>query len=121
IRTVGRAIAHIGLDAAKKVIAAAAARPLFASAQLRDLWRHSLDVATIAERLARTTGKADTAEAFVAGLIHDIGRLAIESLPHAAVETHHRIAEDTQCLVLADTAVLGCDHGEFGARVLEQW
>jgi putative nucleotidyltransferase with HDIG domain len=121
IKAAGRAIAHIGLDAAKKVIVAAAARPLFASAQLRGLWRHSVDVAAIAERLARKTGKADTAEAFAAGLIHDIGRLAIELLPQGTVEAYHRIAEEGQCLILADMAVLGCDHGEYGARVIEQW
>ena len=121
IRTIGRAIAQVGMDAAKRVLVSAAARPLFASARLHGIWKHAIDVATIAERLARTTGKADPAEAFVAGLVHDMGRLAIEFLPHDAVEAYHRIADDAACPVLADMAVLRCDHGEFGARVVERW
>ncbi len=121
IKTIGRAIAHIGVEAVKKIILTVAARPLFASSKLRILWQHSLEVATIAERLARTTNRLDPGEAFVAGLVHDIGRLAMESLPREAIETHHRIAEDAQCVVLADMAVIGMDHGEFGMRVIEKW
>jgi putative nucleotidyltransferase with HDIG domain len=121
IKSIGRAVAHIGVETAKKVLVAAAARPLFASSRLRGLWQHSTEVATVAERLARAKGVADPAEAFVAGLIHDIGRLATESLGRETVEAHHRIADDAQCVVVADMAVLGCDHGAFGARVIGNW
>lgn len=121
ITTISRALTHIGHDAAKRVIVAATARPLFASRPLRALWKHSLIVANTCEQLARTTGKADPAEAFLLGLIHDIGRLAIESLPAEPVETYHRLSEASQCIVLADMAVLGMDHGELGAGIIRQW
>ena len=113
IKSIGRAITHIGADAAKKVILAVAARPLFASANLRMLWQHSLEVATIAEKLGHTSNAVDSCDAFVAGLIHDIGRVAIETLPRDTVETHHRIAEDAECVVLADLVAIGSDHGRI--------
>jgi putative nucleotidyltransferase with HDIG domain len=121
VKTIGRAISHIGLNATKKVLMAATMRPLFASGQLRNLWQHSLEVATIAERFARMSGAANPAEAFVLGLLHDIGRIALEVLPAEAVARHRRIATGARCTVLADIIVLGCDHGELGAKFLRHW
>ncbi len=121
ITTIPRALAHIGIDAAKKVFAAAAVQPLFASATLRGLWEHSIESAAIAERLAEKTDDVDTGTAFVAGLIHDIGRVALESRARSAVTMHRRLADSAACTVFADLAVFGLDHAAMGAELLEQW
>ena len=115
----GGAIAYIGIDAAKRVVLAASARPLFASVELQGLWQHSVDVAVIAEQLAATAGMKDPSEAFVAGLIHDIGRLAVElAAADDFVIAHRRLAQASGCVLLADLALTGQDHGAIGATVL---
>lgn len=119
ITTVARGIAAVGLDAVRRILIAAGAKPLFASAALRDLWRHSIEVATIMERLADSSGFPDPAVAFVAGLIHDIGRVKLESLPGDAAASYRRLA--TECPVLADAVLVGEDHGHLGASILRQW
>ena len=122
VSSVAAAIAYIGTDAAKRVVLAASARPLFASVELQGLWQHSVDVAVIAEQLAATAGMRDPAEAFVAGLIHDVGRLAVElAAADDFVIAHTRLAQASGCVVLADVALTGQDHGGIGATVLGGW
>jgi putative nucleotidyltransferase with HDIG domain len=122
VRAVSAAVAYIGMADAKRVILAASARPLFSSVALRDLWQHSVDVAAIAEHLAGRTAQADPSEAFVAGLIHDIGRLAIEmAVDNDFVLAHKRLAGASGSSVWADLLLTGQDHGEIGATVLKTW
>ncbi len=122
VSSVGAAIAYIGIDAAKRVVLAASARPLFASVELQGLWQHSVDVAVIAEQLAATAGLKDPTEAFVAGLIHDIGRIAVElAAADDFVIAHRRLAHASDCVVLADLALTGQDHGGIGATILGGW
>ncbi len=122
VSSVAAAVAYIGLETAKRVILAASARPLFASVGLRDLWAHSVDVAAIAEQIAAKSGVADAGEAFTAGLIHDIGRLAFE-LSHNDdfVIAHHRLSNTSKNACFADVILTGQDHGKAGARLLSTW
>ncbi len=120
--SVGSAVAYIGLEAAKRVIVAAAARPLFGSVSIPELWAHSVDVAAIAEQLAATTKMADPADAFVAGLIHDIGRLALEMTnDDEFLLIHRRLTQASRCSLLADIVLTGHDHGHLGSTVLTAW
>ncbi|HWH15699.1 MAG TPA: HDOD domain-containing protein [Miltoncostaeaceae bacterium] len=87
-----------------------------------ELWQHSVAVAFTARRIAVDVHLAPVEEAFVAGLLHDIGKVvlathledAFEEIGAAArgrgVPFHHVEAE-----------VLGFDHAELGARVAAQW
>jgi putative nucleotidyltransferase with HDIG domain len=122
LKTVRSALSYIGIAAAKRVILAASARPLFASVELRELWQHSVDVASIAEQVAGSSGLAEPSEAFVAGLIHDLGRIAVElSKSDDFVVTHRRLAHAARSAVLADIVLTGRDHGEIGAEILSAW
>lgn len=86
----------------------------------RRLWRHSFCVALCAQALARLV-RVDAESAFTAGLLHDIGRIALLSVEPArfaaVLEARPRHAD----FEAAETAVLGFTHAEFGARLLERW
>lgn len=122
LRSVAAAIAYIGIDTAKRVILAASARPLFASVTLPHLWEHSVDVAAIAEQIAAAGRTADPAEAFTAGLLHDMGRITMKlSDDSQFVAAHARLSSFEGCCVAADRILTGKDHGEIGAGVLAEW
>ncbi len=89
-------------------------------------WRHSLAVAHGAEIIARhaatTRDDIDPEECFLAGLLHDIGLLVLEShYPEeaAAVKRH----ADTNAIPLcqAELAMLSADHGELGSLLAAHW
>ena len=93
VSTVGRAIASVGVLAARKVMLAAAMRPLFASAGLGRIWSHSLSSAPLCSALAGHTGLLTPEEGLLFGLVHDIGAVAVQFLPRQALETHRNLVE----------------------------
>jgi putative nucleotidyltransferase with HDIG domain len=90
-----------------------------------ELWRHSLMVAVAAETLCRQEPglNADPATAFTAGLLHDIGKIAMNQALTAECQmaVRYRIAEHAASRVEAERAVLGTDHAEVGGYLLSLW
>ncbi|MGA2325118.1 MAG: HDOD domain-containing protein [Bryobacteraceae bacterium] len=121
IASIPQAISYVGLDTCRKVMMASVFQPLFSSAVLRDLWRHSLAMARLAERLAQLCGRIDPQEAFLAGLVHDIGRLALQKLRHEDVMNYQRLIEGGCEPVFAEMLLCGFEHGAIGAEVLRCW
>jgi putative nucleotidyltransferase with HDIG domain len=120
-RSVRDAIVYLGLEATRRILAAAALRPLVASSGVQELWKHALCTADAAESLARLHGGVDPLAAFLAGLVHDIGRLVFERMPAPVVELYRRFSECGCPLAWTEKILFGMDHGEAGALVLEHW
>lgn len=86
----------------------------------RRIWRHSFCVALCAQALAPLC-RIEAESSFTAGLLHDIGRIALLSVDpqrFAAVLADRAQYPD---LSAAEAALLGFTHAEFGARLLERW
>ena len=96
-------------------------KPLFASRHLHKLWNHSIEVAATSERLARISRKADPEQAFLAGLVHDVGRLALLRLPLAATERYIRLMDQGCPRVLVERVLFGRTHMSVGADALRKW
>ena len=121
VSTVGRAIASIGVVAARKVMLAAAMRPLFASAGLGRIWSHSLSSAPLCAALAGHTGLLSPEEGLVLGLVHDIGAVAVQFLPRETMKTHRNLLEGGCPPTYVERLLLGRDHGEIGAGLIAEW
>jgi len=121
VSTLRHALAWIGAENACKIVAAASLRPMFASRHLHRLWNHSLAVAALAESLATTSRKADPEQAFLAGLVHDVGQLALLRLPLAATERYIRLMDLGCPRVLVERVLFGRTHMSIGADALRKW
>ena len=122
IGNIRHAISYIGVEATKKVLLAATFRSNFASMRLHQLWNHSLDVAQTAERLAMHSRlHLDPSEAFLAGLVHDVGRLAFSIMPTTFLERFYRLTDRGCPAVEVEICLSGLCHGEVGAQTLMQW
>jgi len=80
-----------------------------------------LTVAAASEKIAKTIGARAPEEAFIAGLLHDVGVLFF--LHHFPNE-YHRIIDKrvkARTLVQAEVEVFGIDHCEVGGRLAEVW
>src|SRR5690606_37696748 len=79
IGSINRAIVLLGLNAVKNIAIAASLTKLFRGGQIsphfnaKDLWGHSIAVATATRLLADKVSLGLPDEAFLAGLIHDLG------------------------------------------------
>ncbi|MCE9589395.1 MAG: HDOD domain-containing protein [Planctomycetes bacterium] len=88
-------------------------------------WRHCLAVAVAAELIAAAHGDSrelPPAEAFVAGLLHDIGKLALD---HVLPKSFARVIELTEHnqgnIAEFERRIIGLDHHTAGKRLAEQW
>ena len=128
IASLERAILLLGLSAVKNIALAASLARLFNVEALseqptaRDLWRHSIAVGSCA-RLLADSGKCWSAdEAFVAGLVHDLGLIALQQL--YPVKLHEIIArgpDEGQTFCALEESVLGADHQLFGGALAVRW
>jgi putative nucleotidyltransferase with HDIG domain len=122
IGSIPQAIAYIGSETTRKVLLAAALRGNFSSMQLHQLWNHSLDVAQAAEMLAQKSKMGiDPSEAFLAGLVHDIGRLAFSIMPAKFLERFNRLTDSGCPPVEVEKGLAGRCHGDIGADTLTEW
>ena len=85
-------------------------------------WRHSLGVAIIARNLAIHCRESNPERFFLAGILHDIGRLIIlENLPEESKEILARHNEIGGVMWQIEREVMGFDHGDIGAALARHW
>ena len=89
-------------------------------ADLRYFWKHSLTVAVLARALAERQDHANSEEAYLAGLLHDVGRLGLRAaMPEAYAGLFDQ--PDNADLNANEQRALGITHAEAGAWLLERW
>ena len=89
---------------------------------MESFWEHSLACGIAARILASHKNIPNTERLFVAGLLHDIGRLILyKHLPHKEKEILLK-TKRTNCLLRsAELDLLGYDHADIGGILLRKW
>ncbi len=129
IGSINRAIVLLGLNAVKNIAIAASLAKLFRGGKIcphfdaRDLWLHSIAVATGTRLLADKIGLGLPDEAFLAGLIHDLGIMVeVQARRPQFVEALDRKqAEPGMTLREAELKCIGAHHEMFGAALCRTW
>ncbi len=123
--TILQAVAVLGANTLQGMCVTVGVRAYLGKAMsfpaMRNLWRHNLACAIIAERLAEA-GFIDKDLAYTSGILHDIGRMAlavVEPKGYAALlETHHG---DAASILGAERELFGWDHCETGRQLIGDW
>lgn len=85
-------------------------------------WRHCVFTGILAQGIARHARVLHPERLFVAGLLHDIGVLILQAkLPREFGIAWNQSGGDEQGLAQSERALLGYDHGEVGAALLDHW
>jgi putative nucleotidyltransferase with HDIG domain len=123
VESLEKAIMMVGFDFLKGITLGICIFGFFPQTKaLRSMWAHSYAVATLAGTLAQRLGGADSNSAFLAGLLHDVGRsvfmkiFAEEPNMHFAPEIFEMKGD---ALLRAETENLFCDHAQAGQWFLE--
>ncbi len=86
------------------------------------LWRHSLLVAGIAKKLGAHLGLSLQGEDFIAGLIHDIGKLVLwKHLGQEYREIYERAKREGLSLHQLEEDAFGFNHADVAATLAEAW
>ena len=88
----------------------------------RALWEHAAAVGIFAKRLAAAAKYPRPDEAFVAGLLHDLGKMILDEYFAAEFARALELCRDEALpLAACEARVLGFDHGAAGAEVGKKW
>jgi putative nucleotidyltransferase with HDIG domain len=89
---------------------------------LEELWRHSLACSITASQIARILGEPDIEEIAVAGLLHDIGKVALwTKFPEDMQELVTHLDKGNNSLIDLEKEHLGMTHPEIGEQLAIQW
>lgn len=133
IGSINRAIVMLGLNAVKNIAIAASLAKLFrggdigASLTPRRLWEHSVAVGATTKLLADRLKIGLGDEAFLAGLMHDIGIMVEMQVDRGKLVEAVRLAgadsRGVPCNSLqgAEEQTFGADHQAFGAALCDKW
>lgn len=89
-----------------------------------ELWSHSVTCALATQKLAEACAKlgVNPSVAFTAGLLHDIGKVVLNSLTIPQVEQIRLMIHTSGAsLIEAETAILGVNHADIGGALLQRW
>jgi putative nucleotidyltransferase with HDIG domain len=124
VRTISHAIILLGLDRVKAITFTRAMEDFVAPAlnvkALRVCWQNSLAVALLCEKLARAA-RMDADFAYVAGLLRDIGRLALlVKYPEPYANLLAVSGEEHYDLMVIERELFDIDHCEAGGWLMQQ-
>jgi len=128
VSTVTGAIVLLGFDAIRNLLLTTSVLDLFPAriAKVRrdqeQLWDHSLGCAIGAKSIGNFLRHDKLEELFVAGLLHDIGKIVVMMfLPDEFARITERVRAEGVLISSAEQDLLGCTHADIGRLLAERW
>lgn len=127
ITNLHQAVSYVGFNQIRNLALTASVSEVFKSNQpigtyqRTGLWKHMVSVGLCARLLASRQNLSGFEDAYLAGLLHDIGIILIDQHAHDRFRQIMLSLHDGTTLTAAENAVLGFDHCALGARIAEIW
>jgi putative nucleotidyltransferase with HDIG domain len=126
VSTLSRAIILLGFKTVHSLVIAASTETFYRSTSTRFkdklLWEHAVAAALAAGYLARDCRYRSVEEAFLGGLLHDVGKIALDlNLAERYQGIVERVYNEGVTFIDAEREMLGFDHAEVGALVVKKW
>ncbi len=127
VTSISHAVVYLGINTIKNIalgIAAIGVLPMvnMGGFDSQQYLLHSLATAAIARKLAQRVGDADPMDCFVAGLLHDFGKIVFaKSMPQEFRKALEYSQWHGTSLHHALRTVVGVDHAVVGAMLVEKW
>lgn len=122
------AVVVLGMRCVRNLAVVAATYPWMSkplkgySLEPKQMWTHSFGVAVSAQIVAKSTRKAPDETVFIAGLLHNIGKVALSIWLENKLPMMMAIAlRENLTFDQIERRILGFDHGDVGAYLGEQW
>jgi putative nucleotidyltransferase with HDIG domain len=119
INNIHQAVLFLGLERIKAIAVCMSILNIFpahGSFHVENLWLHSYEVALLSSMLSESISITQPQECFLAGLLHDIGRIIFYTMDHKQFLT----IETTDTMLEQELAIFECTHAEAGAWFAEE-
>jgi len=126
VATLREAILLLGFSTLRSLVVASSTHSLYQSAGdetfKRKLWEHSLATAVSARTIACHIQHPKTEEAFIAGLMHDIGKLVMaQKIPDEYMIVVHTVEQSGESYIDVEERAFGFNHTDVGLLLLHKW
>lgn len=126
ISTLSRAIVILGFNTLRSVVLTSVSEALHqgkaSNFKDRILWEHSVAVAIAARTISRECRFPAPEEAYVGGLLHDIGKVVMDAnLAEKYQDVVELVYNEGHTFLDAENEVFGFDHCDVGALVVKRW
>lgn len=127
VSSLSRAIAYIGFDTINQLVLSASILKALESKgpmrfNLNEFWKHSIGVAIASETIAKWIGHPQPSDLFTAGLVHDMGKVALYTLQADQVVAVIECAKEKQISYLDAEIELDVPrHTHVGQALAKKW
>ena len=128
VTSLHQVLARLGIKITRNLILSASTRSYFHKNRKgmrmwgQFLWRHAVESALAARRIAETINYPDPEEAFIGGLVHDIGKLTMLMLFPESYREILKVRKVNQVNhKTAEIQVVGYDHEQVGRLLMNCW
>ncbi len=119
------ALVVMGFDSIRSLVVASAMHDFFKKFGLAEklLWEHSIACGSIAKLVARRVKYSKIEEAFLAGLLHDIGKVVLNlKMPDEMLSIVQQVYNDpTQSFYSIEESKWGFTHAQVGMLIARKW
>jgi putative nucleotidyltransferase with HDIG domain len=127
IDTISRAVAIVGTEELASLALGTSVLEMFKGipielVDMKSFWEHSVACGAAARIIASHKNIANTERLFVAGLLHDIGRVVVYThFPQEGRELLLHAKRNNSLLHTAEMKLWGVDHTQIGAMLMQKW
>ncbi|MBF0293963.1 MAG: HDOD domain-containing protein [Magnetococcales bacterium] len=129
IGSIRQAVVFVGINTIKNLVLTIAPMEMLSRQGTDNRWMenllaHAIGVGVIAKHLARRCGisEVEATDYFVAGLLHDIGKMALHRFKPEDYKDALRLAKKKGLPLLeAEREIFGVDHAQVGAMLGDKW
>jgi len=128
VNTISHAISILGFDEVKNLVLGFSLTQAFGQDYdfngftTKELWLHSMGVATTCMLIAKTAGNGfEPEECFTMGLLHDIGRFIMCKVFKEDVGKILELQDEKKCTLATAEEFYGLSHAEVGAFLVRKW
>ncbi|MFY9167878.1 MAG: HDOD domain-containing protein [Desulfomonilia bacterium] len=129
ISTIRGAVVLLGFNVLKSIVLSISVINLFNDKEKRSLdfykfWQHSIACAVCAKAIANKVSPSSAEDAFIAGLLHDLGKVVADQLIckkgeyREVLEVMNRANSD---IIEVENSIVGVDHATLGMYIMEKW
>lgn len=127
ISTVDLAIVVLGIESIKEIVLGLIIQRFYSNItndiiDIKSFWHYSVFCGACSRYLARKIGYRLAGEAFVAGLMHDIGILILaEYFGKEFGAIRRKLSDEEISITDAESIIVSSDHCEIGSWIAEKW
>jgi HD-like signal output (HDOD) protein len=128
ITTITHAIVILGFNTVKSIVLSSTIFDVFRRSvkpgdfDRTEFWKHSIGCGAAAKVLGRRINYPMLEELFIAGLLHDVGKIILDQFLADKFQEVLALVRSRDCLIVeAEAEVLGLTHSDVGAWLFEKW